>query len=85
LREPDANLNTRTYFAIFLIATSIAIATVSLAPAFADKAPDHPGYNGLDKADSAIHEHQGANSKTDQNFHKGTCSGGFGAGGFNCP
>ena len=74
-------MNTRTYFAIFLIAASIAMATVTLAPAFADK---DSGYNGVDKADSAIHDHQGANSKTDQNFHKGTCSGDFGAGGFSC-
>jgi hypothetical protein len=73
-------LNIRTYLAISLIATSIGIATVSLSPAFAGKDPDHPGYNGLNKADEVIHEHQGLSSKTDENFHKGTCSGGFDAG-----
>jgi hypothetical protein len=70
-------MNQKTMIAIFLIATSIGIATVTLAPAFADK---ESGHNGVDKADEVIHEHQGLSSKTDQNFHKGTCSGGFDAG-----
>ena len=62
---------------MFLIATSIAVVGLSLTPAFADK---DSGYNGLNNADSKIHEHQGLSSKTDQNFHQGTCSGGFDAG-----
>jgi hypothetical protein len=66
--------------AIFAIAASMAFATAALSiatPVFADKVS---GHNGVDTADKKIHEHQGLSSKTDQNFHKGTCSGGFDAG-----
>jgi len=74
------NLNTRTYVAIFLIVASIGIATVSFAPVFADKSS---GQQGVDKADDAIHASPGFD-KADPGFHKGTCSGGFGAGGYSC-
>jgi hypothetical protein len=79
LREQRANLNTRMYLAIFLIATSIAVAALSITPAFADRSS---AQDGLDNADSKIHEH--APPQADEGFHKGTCSGGFSAGGFPC-
>ena len=63
--------------AILLIATGLLMAFSISGTAFADK---DSGYNGLNNADTKIHEHQGLSSKTDQNFHKGTCSGGFDAG-----
>jgi hypothetical protein len=70
-------LNTRTYLAIFLIATSIAIGTTtSLAiPAFADK--DNAD-KGLEEADENIHENTGPPVPSDQDirFHEGTCKGG---------
>jgi len=70
-------LNTRTYLAIFLIATSIAIgATTSLAtPALADKSS---GDNGLDKADVNVHENTpgGFAGQQDIRHHEGTCQGG---------
>jgi hypothetical protein len=69
-------LNTRTYLAIFLIATSIAIgATTSIAtPAFAGKSS---GDNGLTKADKNIHDNTGGlGSPQDINHHEGTCQGG---------
>jgi hypothetical protein len=65
-------LNTRTYLAIFLIATSIAIGTTaSIAnPAFAKKDSAH---DGLEKADNNIHENAPQNDVT---IHEGLCQGG---------
>jgi hypothetical protein len=64
-----------TYLAIFLIAASIAIGTVSSAvPALADKSS---GSNGLDKADENVHETPGGFAgDQDIRFHEGTCQGG---------
>jgi hypothetical protein len=69
------NLNTRTYLAIFLIATSIAIGTTTsiATPALADKSS---GDNGLDKADVNIHDNTGFGSQPDIRHHEGTCQGG---------
>jgi hypothetical protein len=69
-------LNTKTYLAIFLIATSMAVATTSLATtASADKSS---GSNGLDKADKNVHENTpgGFTGSQDIHFHEGTCQGG---------
>jgi hypothetical protein len=71
-------LNTRTYLAIFLIATSIAIgATTSLAT---QASADKPDITGLEKADRNIHENTGSTSDNpsdqDIRFHEGTCQGG---------
>ena len=77
LREPHANLNTRSYLAIFLIATSIAIGTTTsiATPVLAGKSS---GDNGLDKADVNVHENTpgGFAGKQDINHHEGTCQGG---------
>jgi len=68
----------KTILAISLIALGMAtVGVMGATQIFADK---ESGHNGVDKADEVIHEHQGLGSKTDQNFHKGTCSGGFDAG-----
>jgi hypothetical protein len=70
--------------AIFVIAATMAIATAALSiatPAFADK---DSGQQGVDKADQHIHDNDNALEHADEGFHKGTCSGGFGAGGFPC-
>jgi hypothetical protein len=71
-------LNTRTYLAISLIATSIAIGTTTsiATPALAGKSS---GDNGLDKADVNIHDNPGApffGSPQDIRHHEGTCQGG---------
>ena len=64
-------MKTHRYLAIFLIATSIAIGTVSIAsPALADPSS---GSNGLEKADDNVHENAPDN---DVKFHEGTCQGG---------
>ena len=72
-----ANLNARTYLAIFLIATSIAVATTSIATQASAEKPD---ITGLEKADRNIHENTGSTpdnpSKQDLKFHEGTCQGG---------
>lgn len=69
-------MNTRTILAIFLIATSIAIGTITsiTTPALADK----PDKTGLEKADQNIHENTGPPVPSDQDirFHEGTCQGG---------
>jgi hypothetical protein len=65
-----------TAIAISLV-LSIGVTTAITTTTYADK---ESGHNGVDKADEVIHEHQGLSSKTDQNFHKGTCSRGFDAG-----
>ena len=70
-----------TVLAIAIAIAAIPFITIQTQTSFADK---ESGQQGVDRADQAIHDHQGPNSKTDQNFHKGTCSGGFGAGGFQC-
>jgi len=64
-----------TNLAIFLIASSIAIGTVSsVAPVLADKSS---GSNGLDKADENVHETPGGFAgDQDIRFHEGTCQGG---------
>jgi len=71
-------MNTRTYLAIFLIATSIAIgATTSLAT---QASADKPDKTGLEKADEKVHENTGSTpedpSDQDIRFHEGTCKGG---------
>jgi hypothetical protein len=69
-------LNARTYLAIFLIATSIAVATTSIATmASADKSS---ASNGLDEADENVHEKtpEGFAGDQDIRFHEGTCQGG---------
>jgi hypothetical protein len=71
-------LNRKTYLAIFLIATSIAIgATTSLATQASAEKPD---ITGLEKADRNIHENTGSTpenpSDQDIRFHEGTCQGG---------
>jgi hypothetical protein len=64
-------MKTHRYLAIFLIATSIAIGTVSIAtPALAEKGS---GSNGLEKADDNVHENAPDNDVT---FHEGLCEGG---------
>jgi hypothetical protein len=72
-------LNTRTYLAIFLIATSIAIGTVSIAtPVSADKNSGRD--NGLDKkADDNVHDNVpgGLGGDIDKKFHEGLCQGGL--------
>ena len=76
MRESHANLNTRTYLAIFLIATSIGVATTSIAtPVLAAKDPD-PARGGLDKADENVHDHLGTGTEGDVRFHEGLCQGG---------
>jgi hypothetical protein len=70
------NLSTRTILAIFLIATSIAVATTSIAsPTFADKSS---GSNGLDKSDEKVHDKTPGGFAGDQDirYHEGTCQGG---------
>jgi hypothetical protein len=69
--------------AIFaMIAAFGVLATVGsfVVPALAD-APDkpsnHPGYNGLNTADEAVHGGAGFFSKGDVEFHTGTGQGGF--------
>jgi hypothetical protein len=68
-------LNTRTYLTIFLIATSIAIGTVSIAtPVSADKNSGRD--NGLDKeADENVHNNVpgGLGGDIDKKFHEGLC------------
>jgi hypothetical protein len=65
-------LNTKTYFAISVIAASMIIATVSMtSPVAADKAR-----KGLDTADKNIHDNTGPLSDQDLRFHEGTCQGG---------
>ena len=68
-------MKTHRYLAIFLIATSIAIATTPIAtPVLADKSS---GQNGLDKADENVHDTPGGFAgKQDLKFHEGTCQGG---------
>jgi hypothetical protein len=74
-------MQTKTALIMSLIVASMAIAFAGVIahPALADKSS---GQRGVDRADAAIHEHQGPHSNTDQRFHFGTCQGGFGAGGF---
>jgi len=74
-------LNTRTYLAIFLIATSIAMATLSLTSvASADKGDKSHADDGLNNADVKVHEGTGSTpdnpSDQDIRFHEGTCKGG---------
>lgn len=69
-------MNTRTYLAIFLIATSIAVVTTSLAtPVLAGKSS---GDNGLDKSDVNVHENTPGGFAGDQDirYHEGLCQGG---------
>jgi hypothetical protein len=67
------NLNTRTYLAIFLIATAIAVATTSIST---QASADKPDITGLDKADQNIHDNTGFASPQDIRHHEGTCQGG---------
>jgi hypothetical protein len=70
-------LNTQTYLAIFLIATSIAMGAVSIAThVSADKQSGRD--NGLDKkADENVHNNVpgGAGGDIDKKFHEGLCQG----------
>jgi hypothetical protein len=67
-------VNTKTYLAIFLIATSIAVATTSAATQASAEKPDK---TGLDKADENVHETPGGFAgDQDIRFHEGTCQGG---------
>ena len=72
-------MNTRTYLAIFLIAASIAIGTISSIATQAFAADD-PARKGLDKADDNIHKNTDSTpndlSKQDLRFHEGICQGG---------
>jgi hypothetical protein len=78
-------MSARVSLAIFAIAASVLIATttaINLAiPVLAAKTS---GQQGVDKADKAIHDNPNALEHADEGFHQGTCSGGFGAGGFQC-
>jgi hypothetical protein len=74
LREPRANLKTRTYLAIFLIAASIAIGTTTSITTQASA--DKPDKTGLEKADENIHEHFGPGTDKDIKWHEGICQGG---------
>lgn len=67
-------MHTRNVLAIFLIATSIAVATVSIATQAL--AVDDPARGGLDKADKNVHDNTGGLSDQDIRFHEGTCQGG---------
>jgi hypothetical protein len=71
------NLNRKTYLAIFLIATSIVVATTSTAT---QASADKPDKTGLEKADEKVHENTGSTpenpSDQDIRFHEGTCQGG---------
>jgi hypothetical protein len=76
-------MNTTRLVLLTLAVSSLAIVAASnvlntAAPAFADKTS---GQQGVDKADEAIHN---APPQADENFHEGSCNGGFGAGGFKC-
>jgi len=77
LREPRANLKTRTYLALFLIAASIATGTTNsiATPVLAGKSS---GDNGLTNADENIHDNTpgGFAGQQDINHHEGTCQGG---------
>jgi hypothetical protein len=69
-------LNTRTYLAIFLIATSIALGTTTsiATPVSADKNSGRD--NGLDKeADENVHNNVpgGLGGDIDKKFHEGLC------------
>jgi hypothetical protein len=68
-------MKSHTYLAIFVIAATIAIGTVSIAnPVLADKSS---GQNGLDKADPNVHDTPGGFAgDQDIRFHEGTCQGG---------
>ncbi|HEY6657046.1 MAG TPA: hypothetical protein VIZ62_00825 [Nitrososphaeraceae archaeon] len=74
MRESGANMIARTYLALFLVATSIAIGTTTsiATTAFADKSS---GSNGLEKADKLIHDHFGGLSDKDVKWHEGICQG----------
>ena len=68
-------MKSHIHLGIFLIATSIAVATTSIAtPVLADKSS---GQNGLDKADENVHENTPGEFAGDQDikFHEGTCQG----------
>jgi hypothetical protein len=67
-------LTLQNVVAIFLIATSFAIAAVSATNiVLADKSS---GSNGLEKADDKVHENTGPVSDQDIKFHEGLCQGG---------
>lgn len=67
-------MNTRTYLAIFLIASSIAVGIASVAlPVSAED----PARGGLDKADENVHDTPGGLlGDIDKRFHEGICQGG---------
>jgi hypothetical protein len=70
-----------------LVITAIAIAAIiaimvgGIGTAAAEKSS---GQQGVDRADEAIHDNPNALEHADEGFHRGTCAGGFGAGGFQC-
>jgi hypothetical protein len=64
--------------AIFLIATSIAVATTSMTtPILADKEDKINSRGGLDKADENVHENTPGEltGPQDKVFHEGLCQG----------
>jgi len=69
-------MDSKTHLAIFVIAASMVIATVSMAiPASADKSDAR---EGLDKADEEVHDNtpDGLAGDEDVRFHEGLCQGG---------
>jgi hypothetical protein len=76
-----ATMNFKTALITMSLTLGVALLAGGLvAPALAD-APDkpstHPGYNGLDIADRAVHGGAGFLSQGDIEFHTGTGQGGF--------
>ena len=69
-----------TIAAIIAAATS-TIMVGGIGTAAADKSS---GQQGVNRADEAIHNNPNAREHADEGFHRGTCAGGFGAGGFQC-
>jgi hypothetical protein len=62
----------------------VVIATTAINLAIPVLAEKSSGQQGVDRADEAIHDNPNALEHADEGFHQGTCSGGFGAGGFPC-
>jgi hypothetical protein len=77
----------RSAIAIFVIAATMAIATVTFSiatPVLADKNSAH---DGLEKADDNVHDNApgGLGGDIDQKFHNGLCHGGHSTDAFQCP
>ena len=77
-----ATMNFTTALITMSLTLGVAILVSGfVAPALAqapDKPSNHPGYNGLDRADDVIHDlGPGLFSQGDVQFHTGTGQGGF--------